>query len=387
MLSAPTLPNTTPNIAPNTVSLQLGPRSYDIVVERGLLARVGPEAAQRLAGGDGAGRLAVIITQPNIAKLYAQTVTNSLRAAGFHVHTIALAAGESRKTLRTVEKAYARLRELSADRRTVIFALGGGVIGDIAGFVAATYNRGLDFVQIPTTLLAQVDSSVGGKVGVNFGPGKNLIGSFYQPRFVAIDPDTLATLTGRERRSGFAEVLKYGIINDKSFLDTLVGEGQCLLSLQSALLEQVIAQSCRIKARVVEQDEQEGGLRAILNFGHTIGHALEAVTQYRMFTHGEAVALGMASAALIGEEIGLTPPADVAELMHALHVFGFGTHLPSMLSQSGILELLSLDKKSVGGKARFVLMDKIGHVTPGHAVPRAVVERVLVRQQASRNAE
>ncbi len=366
----------------SVVSLQLGPRSYDIIVERGLLARVGQEIAERIAGGEGGGRLAVIVTQPNIANLYAETVTGSLRSAGFSVQTIALAAGETRKTLRTVEKAYTYLRDMAADRRTVIVALGGGVIGDIAGFLAATYNRGLDFVQIPTTLLAQVDSSVGGKVGVNFGPGKNLIGSFYQPRFVAIDPDTLATLPLREHRSGFAEVLKYGIIDDKPFFDLLVGEGKRLVSRQSALLEQVIAQSCRIKARVVEQDEQEGGLRAILNFGHTIGHALESITQYRMFTHGEAVALGMASAALVGEEMGLTPPTHTRELMHALPVFGFRTQLPPTLSLGGILELLSLDKKSVGGEARFVLMDKIGHVTPGHVVPRAVLERALVRQQA-----
>ena len=367
----------------NLVSVSLGPRSYDIVVERGLLARVGGETARRVAGGEGGGRLAAVITQPRIAKLYGKTVTDSLHAAGFNPQTITLAAGETRKTLRTVERAYAHLRALAADRRTVVLALGGGVIGDIAGFVAATYNRGLDFVQVPTTLLAQVDSSVGGKVGVNFGPGKNLIGSFYQPRFVAVDPDTLATLPLRERRSGLAEVLKYGIIDDKPFLDRLVDEGEHLVTGQSAGLEQVIAQSCRIKARVVEHDEQEGGLRAILNFGHTIGHALEGITQYRMFTHGEAVALGMASAALVGEEMGRTSPADTRELMRVLRVFGFRTQVPASLSISGVLELLSLDKKSVGGEARFVLMDKIGHVSPGHVVPRAAVERALMRQQAA----
>ncbi len=364
------------------VPVQLGPRSYDICVERGLLVRVGQETAQRIAGGDGRGRSVFIITQPNIAKIYGQTVTGSLEAAGFTVHTIALAAGETRKTLRTVEQAYSQLRDKAADRRTVILALGGGVIGDIAGFVAATYNRGLDFVQIPTTLLAQVDSSVGGKVGVNFGQGKNLIGSFYQPRFVAIDPDTLATLPLRERRSGLAEVLKYGIIDDKPFLDLVVGEGERLLTLQSALIESIIAQSCRIKARVVEQDEQEGSLRAILNFGHTIGHALEGITQYKTFTHGEAIALGMVSASLVGEEMGITSPGDTRELTRAFLTFGFETQLPPLLSVRGIAELLALDKKSVGGAARFVLMDKIGHVTPGHDVPQAAIERALTRQQA-----
>lgn len=364
------------------VPVRLGPRSYDIRVERGLLARVGAALAQCLGG---AGRRAVIITQPNIARLYGERLASTLQAAGFDTHTVALAAGETRKTLRTAEKAYASLRALPADRRTVIVALGGGVIGDIAGFVAATYNRGLDFVQVPTTLLAQVDSSVGGKVGVNFGPGKNLIGAFYQPRLVAIDPDTLASLPAREWRSGLAEVLKYGIIDDKPFLDILVGEGTRLTTGQSLMLEYVIAQSCRIKARVVEQDEQEGGLRAILNFGHTIGHALEGITQYKAFTHGEAVALGMASAALIGEEMGLTPAADARELRHALRVFGFQTQLPPALPVSGILDLLSLDKKSVGGAARFVLMHALGHVSAGHVVPRAVLERALGRQQALRD--
>lgn len=370
----------------NVVPVHLGPRSYDIVVERGLLARVGPETALRVAGGDGGGRLAVVITQPRIAKLYAATVEASLNGAGFAARTITLPPSETRKTLRTVEQAYAQLRALSADRRTIVVALGGGVIGDIAGFVAATYNRGLDFVQVPTTLLAQVDSSVGGKVGVNFGPGKNLIGAFYQPRFVAIDPDTLATLPARERRSGLAEALKYGIIDDKPLFDLLVDEGERLLNGQSAFLEQVIAQSCRIKARVVEQDEQEGGLRAILNFGHTVGHALESITRYKQFTHGEAVAMGMASAALIGEEMGLTPPSDVRELLNALRVFGFGTQLPPALPVRGICELLSLDKKAVGGDARFVLIDKIGHATLGHVVPLAIIERTLTRQQALTDA-
>ncbi len=365
-----------------TVRVDLGPRSYDIVVERGLLSRAGEEIARRVAGGDAGGRLAFIVTQPRIGRLYGLALAQGLERAGFRVQTVTLAAGERFKTLGAVQRVYTAMLAASADRRSVVVALGGGVIGDLAGFAAATYNRGVDFVQVPTTLLAQVDSSVGGKTGVNFGPGKNLLGAFYQPRFVAIDPDTLASLPVRERRSGLAEVLKYGIIDDKSFFRAVAPEADALLRLQSASLEQIIARSCQIKARVVEQDEHEGGLRAILNFGHTIGHALEGATQYRVYTHGEAIALGMVSAALLGEEIGITRTEDTAELTNALQACGFAVRLPETLAVEKIMSLLSLDKKSVGGQARFVLMHAIGRVSSGHCVPLDMVERALRRQQA-----
>ena len=263
----------------------------------------------------------------------------------------------------------------------MVVALGGGVIGDLAGFAAATYTRGLEFVQVPTTLLAQVDSSVGGKTGVNFGSAKNLIGAFHQPCLVVIDPETLNSLPERERRSGLAEVIKYGIIADSAFADLLWREMPGLLDLTSPELEGVLAHSCAIKAHIVEQDEREDGLRAILNFGHTVGHALESVTHYGAYTHGEAIALGMVSGVLIGEEAGVTRPEDTAGLIRLLRAAGFAVRLNSEHSVPEIVRLLAWDKKSIGGSARFVLMEEIGRATPGHVVSEAVIKAALARQQ------
>jgi len=368
-----------------TVHVSLGDRSYDILVGRGALALLGAEMAARVAASKAEGRLAVLLGDPTVAKRYGAAARESLEAAGFRVHTALVPAGERFKTLASVSRLYQALHDQAADRRTVVVALGGGVIGDMAGFVAATYARGLDFVQAPTTLLAQVDSSVGGKTGVNFGSAqssaKNLIGAFHQPRLVVIDPDTLRTLPKRERRSGLAEVIKYGIIGDKDFFALLGREMAGLLDLTSTHLEHVLAHSCALKARVVEQDEHEGGLRAILNFGHTVGHALESLTLYRTYTHGEAVALGMVSAALVGEEVGVTQPGDTAALVALLHAAGFAVRLDPSHSVDEITRLLAWDKKSVGGAARFVLMEQIGRATPGHVVPEAAIRRALERQQ------
>jgi 3-dehydroquinate synthase len=361
------------------VHLDLGPRSYDILVEPGLLSRLGPEMVKRLGPGDG--RLVAIISNPKVELYHGEGVTKSLEESGFRVLPITLVAGESYKSLQTVRRVYKALHSEAVDRRAIILALGGGVIGDIAGFVAATYNRGLDFVQVPTTLLAQVDSSVGGKTGVNFDSGKNLIGAFYQPRFVAIDPDTLHSLPFRERRSGLAEVIKYGIIHDKAFFEMLRGEVVKLLRLRSDHLVYTIAHSCEIKARVVEQDERDAGLRAILNFGHTIGHALEAITKYRKYRHGEAIAVGMVSAAMIGEEHGVTSPEDVRAIIEILEAADFRVALEPDVPLGGLLRLLAWDKKSVDGTARFVLMNEIGRVTHGYDIPSEVVRRALARQQ------
>ncbi|MDQ2686793.1 MAG: 3-dehydroquinate synthase, partial [Armatimonadota bacterium] len=229
---------------PQTVHLNLGPRSYDIAVGRGLLSRLGLELAARLPAVGAAGRTAIVVSSPRIARHYAPSVRQSLADAGFRVELLSLPAGERYKTLATVRRAYEFFHAQAVDRHAIVVALGGGVIGDMAGFIAATYSRGLDFVQIPTTLLGQVDSSVGGKTGVNFGPTKNLIGAFYQPRFVLIDPDTLRTLPLREHRSGLAEVIKYGIIDDKDFFNLLAREGPSLVRLASAHLEYAITRSC-----------------------------------------------------------------------------------------------------------------------------------------------
>ena len=366
------------------VQVNLGARSYDVLVGRGLLGQLGEEMASRL-GSDG--RLAVVVTSPEIARLYGEVVTSSLSVAGFRVEMVSVPPGEATKSLASAEGLYTALHRLSADRRTVVVALGGGVIGDLAGFAAATYTRGLEFVQVPTTLLAQVDSSVGGKTGVNFGSAKNLIGAFHQPRLVVIDPQTLQTLPMRERRSGLAEVIKYGIIADNAFASLLGREMPGLADWTSPELDFVLAHSCAIKASVVEQDEREDGLRAILNFGHTVGHALESVTHYQAYTHGEAIALGMVSAALIGEEVGVTRPQDTAVLMDLLRAAGFAVRLDPSHSVPEVVRLLAWDKKSIGGSARFVLMDEIGRATPGHIVPEAMIGNALVRQQHLENPQ
>lgn len=379
--SGPSGQKSTQKTAGQNVHLDLGTRSYDIVVRRGLLPAIGSEVAQACANGDGHGRTAVVVSNPKVDLYHGNTVVSSLEEAGFRVVRVMLTAGECYKTLQTVKRLYKNFHDEQLDRRSVVVALGGGVIGDVAGFAAATYNRGLDLVQVPTTLLAQVDSSVGGKTGVNYGNSKNLIGSFYQPKLVLIDPDTLKSLPIRERRSGLAEIIKYGIIYDKSFFNLLQDEVNGLLRLTSSKLEYAISRSCEIKARIVEQDERDEGLRAILNFGHTIGHALEAITHYRVYRHGEAIAVGMVSAALIGEEIGLTKPEDTAEMVTVFANAGFPVHLPEGIAIGGVLRLLAWDKKAVEGTARFVLMEEIGKVTPGHDVPPDAIRAALNRQQ------
>src|SRR5687767_1565523 len=265
-----------------TVQVPLGNRTYTIVVDRELLPTLG-ERCQNLGL---VGRCA-IITDRNVAKHYAKSAVESLEHAGFKPLLVTIAAGEKAKSLATVEKCYDQLAAHRLERKSFILALGGGVVGDLAGFVAATYLRGIAFVQVPTTLLAQVDSSVGGKVGVNLRAGKNLVGAFYQPRHVLCDLATLDTLPDREFRAGLAEVIKYGIIYDAAFFEKIERELPKILKRNGEVLGEIVARSCEIKAEVVGQDETESGLRAILNFGHTIGHGLEAISRYGKYLHGE----------------------------------------------------------------------------------------------------
>lgn len=364
------------------VHVDLGERSYDILVEPGVLDRLGSEIRDRVAGGSANGRTAIVLTNPKIDLYHGDRATRSLEDAGFRLLRVTITAGESYKTLQTVRRIYKFLYEATVDRHAILVALGGGVIGDIGGFVAATYNRGLDFVQVPTTLLAQVDSSVGGKTGVNFARGKNLIGAFYQPRLVAIDPLSLRSLSMRERRSGLAEVVKYGIIYDEAFFALLEQELTCLLRLRSNDLSYCIARSCEIKARVVEQDEMDNGLRAILNFGHTIGHAIESVTRYRVYRHGEAISIGMVSASLIGELIGTTSYDVTERIVSFFRSAGFPVAMQSRISIDEVIGLLGWDKKSVDGCARFVMLHRIGAATAGHRVGNDVIRRALLRQQS-----
>jgi 3-dehydroquinate synthase len=337
-------------------------------------------ASLGITSGDAGGRTAVVVINPKVELYHGKKVYDSLEAAGFKVLPIVLVAGETYKTLQTVRRVYQTLYEANVDRQTTVFAVGGGVIGDLAGYVAATYQRGLSFVQVPTTLLAQVDSSVGGKVGVNLEDAKNLIGAFYQPRLVLIDPDTLKSLPFRERRSGLAEIVKYGAIYDREFFDLISSEADGLLRLSSPWLGHAIARSCEIKAKVVEQDERDEGMRAILNFGHSVGHALEAVTAYRIYRHGEAIAIGMVSACLIGEEIGITPPSVTAAICTTLKSAGFPIKPDERIYVNDLISMMAHDKKAIQGAVRFVLLPELGRATVGHSVSHDIVRAALLRQ-------
>jgi len=364
------------------VHISLDCRSYDIIVRPHVIRDLGAQMVRGLGIADGEGRTAAVLINPKVDNYYGKEIYQSLKDAGFAPLPIVLVAGECYKTLQTVRRIYKTLYEKSVDRRTVIVAVGGGVIGDVAGYVAATFQRGLDFVQVPTTLLAQVDSSVGGKVGVNFENAKNLIGAFYQPKIVLIDPTTLTSLPYRERRSGLAEIIKYGAIYDADFYREIDKDVVGLLRLTSDYLLTAIARSCQIKAEVVEQDERELGLRAILNFGHTIGHALEALTGYHVYRHGEAIAVGMVSACLIGEEMGITLPDVTTTLTNTLSKARFPIGLDERLYINDVMALLGHDKKAVAGSARFVLLNSLGHATAGHEAPEAAVRSALLRQRS-----
>jgi len=365
-----------------TVRVNLDKRSYNIYVERNILPRLGSILLKDLElGSDAGGRIAAVLINPKIENYYGKIVQTSLEEAGFEYLPIVLVAGETYKTLQTVKRVYRLLYDKAVDRRTVVVAVGGGVIGDVAGYIASTYQRGLDYVQVPTTLLAQVDSSVGGKVGVNFDQAKNLIGSFYQPRAVLADPLTLSSLPFRERRSGLAEIIKCGAIADADFFRSVAEDVNAMLRLTSSNLEAAIARTIRIKAEVVEKDERDLGIRAILNFGHTVGHAVEALTGYHVYRHGEAVAIGMVSACLIGEEMGITPPDATEAILNVLQKAGFPFHLDDRIYPNDVIRLSALDKKSIGGSARFVLLERLGKATAGHDVSNDIIKAALLRQR------
>src|SRR5581483_6005526 len=292
-----------------SVKVPLGDRSYEIFIGRGLLAKLGSECARL-----GLGRRCAVISDRNVARRFAKNALRSLAAAGFEPLLITVPAGETAKSLKSVQQCYDELAKHRLERKSFVVALGGGVVGDLAGFVAATYLRGIAFVQVPTTLLAQVDSSVGGKVGVNLKAGKNLVGAFHQPRLVLCDLDTLDTLPLREFRAGLAEVIKYGIIYDANLFRELERIVPKLLKGDRSALAKVVARCCEIKAEVVSQDETETGLRAILNFGHTIGHAIENSVGYGKFLHGEAISIGQVAAAKLSNRILKLPQHDVERI-------------------------------------------------------------------------
>ncbi len=355
------------------IRVALGDRSYPIVIGAGLLAGMGTRV--RAVVGSQAIRAAVV-SDSRVAPLYVPAVAASLRAAGFAVAEIQIPEGEQHKNLAWLALLYDRLIEAHIDRSSPIVAVGGGVVGDLAGFAAATVLRGVPFVQVPTTLLAQVDASVGGKTGINHASGKNLIGAFHQPRLVAIDIDTLKSLPRREYLAGLAEVVKYGAILDPELFARVDRNVPALLRQDPALLSDVIATSCRLKAMVVERDEREGDYRAILNFGHTLGHAIETLTEYRRLLHGEAVAIGMVCAARMSQLLGWLARSDVERIEGLLRRIGLPTAVPSDLSADQLALAVEADKKARGGKIKFVCLEAIGK-TRFQALSAAEIARAV----------
>ncbi|VBB06866.1 3-dehydroquinate synthase [Lucifera butyrica] len=353
------------------VKVDLGIHSYPIYISPGSIGYLG----EWLSQADFSTRT-LVVSDTTVGPLYGETVVASLQANGFAAELVCVAAGEASKCLTAAEKIYTQAILAGLDRKSTIIALGGGVVGDLAGFAAATYLRGVPFIQVPTTLLAQVDSSVGGKVAVDHILGKNLIGAFYQPKLVVIDPAVLETLPDRELKAGLAEVVKHGVIADNDFFAFLNDNSPAILAKDPAVLSRIIRRNCEIKASVVEQDEREANLRMILNFGHTIGHAIEAGAGFERYRHGEAIAIGMHGAALLSRYLGLCREDTVLALKNTLLRFG----LPVQSSECRAEQLLSFierDKKNISGSINWVLLEDIGRVTIRSDVPADLVKRVL----------
>ena len=341
------------------LTLDLGDRSYDIHIGTGLLDRVGELTLPLMAS-----KRAFIITDDNVAPLYLDRVTHSLNAAGIQTAQHIVPHGEASKCFARLEDILDAMLAAKTERSTMVVALGGGVIGDLAGFAASICLRGIDFIQIPTTLLSQVDSSVGGKTGINTAQGKNLVGTFYQPRLVLADLETLNTLPPREVLAGYAEVVKYGCIDDEPFFRWLEQNGPALVKGDISLRAQAVHHSCTAKARTVAADEREGNIRALLNLGHTFGHALEAETGFGdEMLHGEAVALGMIMAFALSCDVGLSPASDLDRLVAHLSQVGLPTRLPGnrLWDAARLIHHMAGDKKSKDGKVTFVLAKGIGH--------------------------
>jgi 3-dehydroquinate synthase len=331
-------------------------RSYDVLVDRGLLSSAANVLRELVPQSS---RL-FVLTSPPIAKYWAKPLRKSFSKAGRELEFLSIPEGERSKTLAQLEKLAEQMVRAGADRQSVLLALGGGVVGDVGGFLASIFLRGIPVVQIPTTLLAQVDSAIGGKTGVNLKGGKNLLGTFHQPLTVLVDPDVLATLPEREYRSGLFEAMKYGVIRNPELFDLMERHRDALLKRDGDLLEKLIVECIRIKADVVSGDEREGGERRILNFGHTVGHALEAETGYKQLLHGEAVGWGMIAAAAIGESAQLTDSATARRIMNLVHSYG---PLPKVdVNAKRIFQRLLADKKTVDGVPHFVLATEIGKV-------------------------
>jgi 3-dehydroquinate synthase len=336
------------------IPVSLGARSYTIVVESGALAKVGDHLRPL-----GVGRKAVLVSDPAIRRLWGAPVAESLAMAGFAVTALDVPEGEPAKTLAVADRCWQALLDAGVDRTSTILALGGGAVGDLAGFVAATYMRGVNFVQLPTTVLAQVDASIGGKTAIDHPRAKNLIGSFHQPRLVLVDPATARTLPEREYRSGLAEMAKHGCVLDAGYFDDMERSAPILLRRDLGDLERLIGGSCALKARVVERDERDAGMRNVLNYGHTIGHALEAATGYARWTHGEAVALGIVAEAGLAHRLGIASAETAARQRHLLQALGLPTRIDDV-DADAVIAAIGRDKKARDGRIPFVLTPAIG---------------------------
>ncbi len=353
---------------PAVVEVDLGDRTYAIHVGAACLDELGRRVAET-----GCGARVAVVTTETVAGLYLESALTSLRSAGFDPAVICIPDGEEQKNISQLARIYDELIAAGVDRGGAVVALGGGVLGDLSGFAAATYLRGIACVQVPTTLVAQVDSSVGGKTGINHPAGKNLIGAFSQPRFVLADVDCLRSLPAREYRAGLAEVIKYGVILDAKLFELLERERAAVERLDRDVLIEIVQTSCRLKADVVAQDEREGGLRAVLNFGHTLGHAIENLTGYTTFLHGEAVAIGMVAAARLSQSLGRCSEETSTRIHHLIERYGLPTTIPEDLSDASLAQAMQTDKKARGGTINFVCTDGIG----SHSFQRLSAEEIV----------
>ena len=359
------------------IAVRTTTEQYDIHVGQGVLTQLGTQLAALLPG-----RTAFLLSHPHLLELYGPTVTTSLRNAGLRVETCQIPEGERSKTLDMASQLFTRLAEGGADRHSIVCALGGGVVGDLSGFVAATYMRGVPFVQIPTSLLAMVDSSIGGKTGVNHAVGKNLIGAFYPPRAVFTDITLLRSLPEREYLCGLSEIVKAGVIADAELFAFIEAHIPDIQQRREEVLTTLIERAIAVKVQVVQEDPTERGLRAILNFGHTLGHALEATTSYEHYSHGEAVAIGMALVAQLSARLGYCPH-EVAERLQALLR---ALHLPvtyTGIAPQPLLDTMAHDKKALNGIVRFVMLESIGKVAYHQEVPFDALQTLLAQQATS----
>lgn len=366
------------------VKVDLKERGYEIQIGSGTLAELGKYLQEAKLGRD-----VFIITDPLVNDLYGDTVRRGIKAK---CRTIEVQRGERYKNLREAAKLYDTLVKMSAHRDSLIIGLGGGVIGDLAGFIAATYMRGISYLPVPTTLLAQVDAAIGGKTGVNHPKGKNLIGCFYQPKGVYIDVATLATLPARELRTGLAEVVKYGVIEDADFfkfleanahhLNTKAFENEESKQAALKLWQTIVLEAVKVKAKIVEKDEKEKSLRMVLNYGHTIGHAIESLTRYRAYNHGEAVGIGMLAAALIASKMRMLDNEGVQRLKGLLEKLELPTRLDGLPAKK-LIAYLGMDKKVKAGKVNFVLPEKLGRVVIRNDVPAGVIKQALAELGAA----